>query len=109
MTTSDYLINGIFVLVVLRQARERRLDLRSLLVPIAVVAYVAHVYVHSLPSAGNDLGLVAVLSTIGLALGLASGFATSVRAAAGSAYAKVGWVAGVLLVFGICSRMAFVF
>ena len=28
MTITDYLINGIFVLVVLRQVRERRLDTR---------------------------------------------------------------------------------
>ena len=55
MTTTDYLINAVFVLVVLRQARERKVDVRSFLVPMAVVLYVGHMYVHSVPTAGNDL------------------------------------------------------
>ena len=76
MTFTDYLINGLFVLIVLRQARERELDRRSAVIPLAIVAYVAHLYVHSIPTAGNDLLLVAALGTVGLTLGLASGFAT---------------------------------
>ena len=50
MTITDYLINAVFVLIVLRQARERELDLRSFLIPLAVVAYVAHIYVRSIPT-----------------------------------------------------------
>jgi hypothetical protein len=109
MTFTDYLINAVFVFVVLRQARERRLDLRSLLVPLAVVFFVAQNYVHSIPTAGNDLVLVGLLSSVGLGLGLLSGFATRVRVADGVALARVGWVAGALLLAGICARMIFVF
>jgi hypothetical protein len=110
MTTTDYLINAAFVLVVLRQARERRLDLRSVILPLAIVAYVAHLYVRSIPTAGNDLILIAALGSAGLALGLASGFATDVRAGEnGFAVARVGWIAGALLIAGIGSRMAFAF
>ncbi len=110
MTFSDYLINAVFVFVVLRQARERQLDLRSLLVPLAVVFFVARNYVHSIPTAGNDLVLVGLLSSVGLGLGLLSGFATRVRIAdSGVALARVGWVAGALLITGICARMIFVF
>jgi hypothetical protein len=109
MTTSDYLINAVFVLVVLRQARERRLDVRSFVVPLVVVLFVAHQYVHSLPTAGNDLVLIALLTTVGLSLGLLCGFATHVRIGDGVALARVGWLAGSLLVVGICSRMAFAF
>lgn len=109
MTFTDYLINAVFVFVVLRQARERRLDLRSLLVPLAVVFFVAQNYVHSIPTAGNDLVLVGLLSSVGLGLGLLSGFATRVRVADGVALARVGWVAGALLLTGICARMIFVF
>jgi hypothetical protein len=54
MTTSDYLINAVFLLVVLRQARERQLDRRSVVVPLALVFFVAERYVHSLPTAGNE-------------------------------------------------------
>jgi len=109
MTTTDYLINAAFVLIVLRQARERELDLRSFLIPLGVVAYVAQMYVHSIPTSGNDLVLIAALGTVGLTLGIASGFATQVRAGEnGLAVARVGWLAGALLIAGISSRMVFV-
>jgi hypothetical protein len=110
MTTSDYLINALFVLVVLRQARERRLDLRSIVVPLAMVAFVARMYVHSLPTAGNDLVLVGTLVAVGLTLGILCGLATQVRAGDdGSALARVGWLAGGLLIAGIGARMVFAF
>jgi hypothetical protein len=110
MTITDYLINAVFVFVVLRQARERELDLRSLVIPLVVVFFVARSYVHSIPTAGNDLVLVALLASVGLALGLLSGFATRVRLGeSGEALVRVGWVAGALLVAGICARMIFVF
>ena len=110
MTITDYLINAVFVLIVVRQARERELDLRSVLVPLAVVAYVAHIYIHSIPTAGNDLLLFGALGTVGLTLGIASGLATHVRAGEnGLAVARVGWLAGALLIAGISSRMVFVF
>ncbi len=110
MRTTDYLINAMFVLIVFRQARERELDRRSVIIPLAIVAYVAHLYVRSIPTAGNDLLLIAALGTIGLALGVASGFATHVRAGEnGLAVARVGWIAGALLIAGIGSRMVFAF
>ena len=65
---------------------------------------------HSIPTAGNDLVLIAALGTVGLTLGIASGFATHVRAGEnGLAVARVGWLAGALLIAGIGSRMVFVF
>ena len=110
MTTSDYLINAVFVFVVLRQARERRLDLRSILVPLAVVFFVARIYVHSIPTTGNDLLLVAALASVGITLGVLGGLATHVRRGSdGVALARVGWIAGGLLIAGICARMVFVF
>jgi hypothetical protein len=110
MTITDYLINAVFVFFVLRQVRERRVDLRSLLVPLIIVFFVARNYVHSIPTAGNDLVLVAALVSVGLILGVAGGFATRVRRAAdGDVLARVGWVAGALLIAGISARMIFVF
>ena len=110
MTTTDYLINAVFVLIVFRQARERELDRRSVIIPLAIVAYVAHLYVHSIPTAGNDLVLIGALGAVGLTLGIASGFATHVRAGDnGRAMARVGWIAGALLIAGIGSRMVFAF
>jgi hypothetical protein len=112
MSTTEYLVNGLFVLIVVRQAREREreLDRRSAVIPLVIVAYVAHLYVRSIPTAGNDLVLIAALGTVGLALGVASGFATHVRAGEhGLAVARVGVIAGALLVAGIGSRVAFAF
>jgi hypothetical protein len=73
------------------------------------VLFVAHIYIHTLPTGGNDLVLVGALAVVGLALGLASGFATQVRSGDGIALARVGRLAAVLLLFGICARMAFAF
>jgi hypothetical protein len=102
MITTDYLINAVFVFVVLRQARERKVDARSFLAPMAVVLYVGHVYVHSVPTAGNDLMLVGLLACVGLTLGVFGGFATHIRISGGDgALARVGWIAGALLIAGI--------
>jgi hypothetical protein len=110
MTTTDYLINSMFILIVVRQSRERELDRRSVIIPLALVAYVAHIYIRSIPVGGNDLVLIGALGTVGLALGIAAGFATHVRPGEnGLAVARVGWLAGALLVAGIGSRMGFAF
>ena len=72
--------------------------------------FVAQMYLHSIPTAGNDLVLIVLLAAVGLTLGIASGFATHVRAGAnGLAVAGVGWLAAALLVAGIGSRMVFAF
>jgi hypothetical protein len=110
MTITDYLINAMFLLVVARQARERKLDRRSVIVPLVLVFFVAQMYLHSIPTAGNDLVLIGLLAAVGLTLGMASGFATHVRAGEGGlAVARVGWLAAGLLVAGIGSRMVFAF
>jgi hypothetical protein len=109
MTTSDYLLNAAFVLLVLRQTRERELDRRSVTVPLILMVFVGAQYLRTLPTAGNDLLLIVGLAALGLALGLLGGFATQVRAGNGVALARVGWIAGGLLVAGIGSRMAFAF
>jgi len=110
MTTTDYLINAGFLLLVLRQARGRRIDRRALVVPLVALFFVAQQYVHTIPTSGNDLLLIALLGALGLSLGLLSGFATEVRAGLdGVALARVGWIAGGLLAAGIGARMAFAF
>ncbi len=109
MTTTDYLLNAVFVFLVLRQTRERKLDLRSMLVPLLLVFTVAHSYLHTIPTAGNDLVLIGALASVGLTLGILGGLATHVRRDRdGSAYARVGWIAGALLIAGFLARMGFV-
>lgn len=110
MTTMDYLVNAGFVFMVCMQARERRLDRRALVIPLVLVFFVAQQYLHTIPVSGNDLVLIGLLASAGLSLGLASGFATHVRPGSdGFALARVGLVAGGLLIAGISSRMVFAF
>jgi len=110
MSTTDYLINAAFLLLVARSARERELDRRSIVISLGILIYVAHIYLHSIPTAGNDLVLIGALASVGLALGTAAGFATHVRPGEnGIPVARVGWLAGGLLVAGIGSRMVFEF
>jgi hypothetical protein len=110
MTTTEYLLNAAFVLLVLRQSRERELDRRSVIIPLALMVFVGSQYLHTLPTAGNDLVLIVLLAAVGLTLGVLGGFATHLRAAGnGVALARVGWIAGGLLVLGIGARMAFAF
>ena len=110
MTTSEYLLNAAFVLLVLRQARERELDRRSVTVPLMLMVLVGAQYLHTVPTAGNDLVLITGLALVGLVSGLLGGFATRMRAGTnGVALARVGWIAGALLVAGIGARMAFAF
>jgi hypothetical protein len=110
MSTTDYLINAAFVLLVFKQARERQLDRRALVIPLVMVFFVAQQYLHSIPTSGQDLVLIGLLAGAGVSLGLLSGFATHVRAGTdGFALARVGWLAGALLVAGISSRIVFAF
>jgi hypothetical protein len=109
MTTADYILNALFVLVVLRQAQERRIDLRSFLLPLVAVFVVAHAYVHTIPTGAASLAFVGALCALGLTLGLLCGIATQVRLDGDIAFARVGWIAGALLVAGIGSRFVFAF
>jgi hypothetical protein len=110
MTTTDYVINAVLVFLVLRQARERQLDRRSVLVPVVLVCLAAEHYLRGVPTAGSDLVLVLGLIALGATLGVLGGLVTRVRVdTRGVARARVGWLAGGLLISGIGSRMAFVY
>ena len=79
MTTTDYLINAGFILMVCWQAREKRLDRRALVIPLVILFFVARQYLHTIPVSGNNLVLIGLLAGAGVSLGLLSGFATHVR------------------------------
>jgi hypothetical protein len=97
------------------RARQHERDLANQLAPglgyeavhLRVGQRFAH-FLHAHP--GNDLVLIGTLGAVGLASGVASGFATPVRAGDnGHAVARVGWIAGALLIAGIGSRMVFAY
>ncbi len=108
MSGIDYIINGILVLLVLRQIRGSRLDLVNLVLPVVLVGGAAAYFLHSVPTAGHDLVLDFVLAGAGAALGFLCALATRVwRGSDGVPMAQAGGIAAVLWVVGIGARMAF--
>ncbi|MER7968521.1 MULTISPECIES: hypothetical protein [unclassified Streptomyces] len=107
MTTTDWITDIALLLVVFRQLREGRLDAKSYLIPLGIVAFVAHTYLDSVPTAGNDLVLIGTLVAVGAALGIAGGVYTRVRQVGTELYIKAGAVSAILWVLGMGARMGF--
>lgn len=108
MTTTDYLIDSALVLLVFLQIKERPLTTKALIRPLVIVAIAVVNYLHGIPTAGNDLVLVAVLALLGLSIGVASGQTVSMRRGrGGEVLARAGWLSGIFWVLGMGSRFAF--
>jgi hypothetical protein len=108
MTFTDYLINIVLIGLVILQIRGSRLDLKTAIRPVVLVAVAAVYYLRAFPVAGNDVILYAVLGGIGLVLGVGCGATTRVwRASDGHGYAKAGVIAAALWIIGIGSRLGF--
>ncbi|MHB8294551.1 MAG: hypothetical protein ACYDH5_07965 [Acidimicrobiales bacterium] len=108
MTTTDWIIDLALISVVLVQIRGRRLSLRSILLPVALCVWAAIIYLHGVPTAGNDLLLAVGAAMLGVTLGTLTGFTTKVTVGAGGyPFAKAGAVAAVLWVAGVGTRLAF--
>ncbi|MFE4257992.1 hypothetical protein [Streptomyces sp. NPDC056883] len=107
MTTTEWITDIALILIVFRQLREGRLDLKSFLLPLGIVAFVAYSYLDTIPTAGHDLALIAVLVGAGAALGIAGGVYTRIRTVDGHVLIKAGVVSAVLWVVGMGARMGF--
>ncbi|MGW1208144.1 hypothetical protein ACWD5F_00755 [Streptomyces sp. NPDC002499] len=107
MTTTDWITDIALLLVVFRQLREGRLDHKTYLIPLGIVAFVASHYLHSVPTAGNDLELIGTLVAVGAVLGIAGGVYTRIRTTGGHLFIKAGTVSAVLWVLGMGARMGF--
>ena len=108
MSLSDYLLDSVLILLVLRQVRTSRFDRRAVLLPLIIVTIVGKSYLHGIPTSGNSLFLVVLLTAVGVFLGTCSGLATKVWADGGQyALVKAGALSALLWVFGMGGRMAF--
>ncbi|MFG3281305.1 hypothetical protein [Streptomyces sp. NPDC048111] len=107
MTTTEWITDIALLLVVFRQLREGRLDHKTFLIPLGIVAFVAYSYLDSIPTDGNDLVLIGVLMGIGAVLGIAGGAYTRIRALDGHLLIKAGLVSAILWVVGMGARMGF--
>ena len=108
MTPFDYITDVLLIAVVVLQMRTRTLTLRSLLLPIGLVAGAGIAYLRPISLAGNNLVLIAVLLAAGVSLGSLSGLATSVwRRDDGGVVSRAGTLAAFLWVLGMGARFAF--
>jgi hypothetical protein len=108
MTSTDYILDSLLVLLVLLQVKERKLTTQALVRPFIIVGVAVMTYLHGIPTAGNDLVLVAALALVGLLIGVASGQAVLMRRGAdGEVLARAGWISGFCWVLGMGSRFAF--
>jgi hypothetical protein len=107
MTITDWIIDIALVLIVFRQLREVRLTARTVLLPLAIMAWAGSVYLHGVPTAGNDLVLIGLLTAAGAVFGLLSGLLTRVRDRSGNVYIKATVSAAALWVISMGARMAF--
>ncbi|MFF4582636.1 hypothetical protein [Streptomyces sp. NPDC001389] len=107
MTATEWITDIALVLIVFRQLREGRLDHKTFLLPLAIVAFVGYSYLDSVPTAGNDLVLIGALTVVGAALGIAGGIHTRIRTLDGDLLIKAGAVSAVLWVAGMGARMGF--
>ncbi|WP_069884302.1 hypothetical protein [Streptomyces luteocolor] len=107
MTATEWITDIALILIVFRQLREDRLDHKTFLLPLGIVAFVAYSYLDSVPTAGNDLVLIAALMAVGAALGIAGGIYTRIRALDGHLLIKAGAASAILWVVGMGARMGF--
>ncbi len=109
MTTSDYLIDSLLVLLVLLQIKERKLTSRQLIRPLVILGVAVTTYLHGIPTQGNDLPLVGVFAVVGGLIGVASGVTVIMnRRPDGAIMFRSGWRSGLFWVLGMGSRFAFV-
>ncbi len=110
MTTTDYLIDSLLVLLVLLQIKERTLTTKTLIRPLVIVGIAVANYLHGIPTAGNDLVLIFILAVVGVSIGLASAQTVLMRVGAdGDVLARAGWASGFFWVLGMGSRFAFIY
>ena len=76
MSTVDYVVDILLILVIFRQVRPRELKPQSAVLPLVIVVYAGEHYLRAFRLAGNDLALIVGFTLIGAGLGAASGFAT---------------------------------
>jgi hypothetical protein len=105
--TTTYIFTGALIFAVIRQLRGRKLAGASLYLPLGIVAYVAAQYLHTIPTTGNDLALVAIGAGSGAVLGTLCGAHTAVYAKGGVPYARATAAAAILWILGIGARLAF--
>jgi len=108
MTLSDYLLDIALIAVVFRQVRESRFSPKMMVLPLVISAVVANQYLHGIPTAGNDLVLIASFAAVGVLFGVISALATRIRHDEdGHALVRAGWISAGTWVLSMGFRLGF--
>jgi len=107
MNALDYILDAVLVATIFLQFRGRRLTIRNLGLPIAIVAYFLIAYLKGVPTAGNDLYLIGGGVALGLIFGVGAGAFTRVYRGEKGIYAKAGLLAAAFWATGVVLRTAF--
>jgi hypothetical protein len=74
MTTSDYLLSfGLLAFILYTNLGTKALTRRRFTVPLIAIAVAASVYLHGVPTAGNDLTFILLAAAAGIAFGAVTG------------------------------------
>jgi hypothetical protein len=103
----DYILDAVLVATIFLQFRGRRLTVRNLLLPVAIVVYFLVAYLKGVPTAGNDLYLILGGVALGLIFGVGAGAFTRVYHGEKGIYAKAGLLAAAFWTTGVVLRTAF--
>lgn len=107
MNALDYILDAVLLATIFLQFRGRRLTVRYLLLPVAIVVYFLFAYLKGVPTAGNDLYLIAGGVALGLIFGVGAGAFTLVYPGEKGIYAKAGLLAATFWATGVVLRTAF--
>lgn len=78
MGVTDYVIDILLIAVIFRQVRPHELTLRSVLLPLVLLAAAGILYLRPLALRGNDVAFIVVLAAAGAVLGALSGRADAI-------------------------------
>lgn len=107
MNALDYILDAVLLATIFLQFRGRRLTVRYLILPVAIVVYFLFAYLKGVPTAGNDLYLIAGGVGLGLIFGVGAGAFTRVYPGEKGIYARAGLLAATFWATGVMLRTAF--
>jgi hypothetical protein len=73
VSVTDYVIDILLILVILRAVRPHPLTPRAALLPLILLAVAGIIYLRPITLRGNDLALILILTAVGIVLGVLSG------------------------------------
>lgn len=111
MSTTDYLIDILLLVVIFRQVRPHQLTPRAALLPTLLLVAAGIIYLRPpFTLGGNDLALVVILALAGIVLGALSGAGDTVwRTGAGTLLFRAGGLSVLAWLVGMGFRLGFAY